>query len=61
MHEIHFGIFNMLLLLFCRYIMSFPETKILRKQELDAFIVTALAPEFPNAQYTQELRVCTIL
>lgn len=41
--------------------MSFPETKILRKQELDAFIVTALAPEFPNAQYTQELRVCTIL
>lgn len=44
--------------LFSRYIMSFSDRiKILRRQELDAFIVTAFAPELMNAQYLQDLQV----
>ncbi len=37
--------------------MSFPDKKILRKQELDAFIVSALCPEFTDNSFIQELQV----
>lgn len=41
-----------------RYIMTFSDkTKILRRQELDAFIVQAFSPELMNAQYLQELQL----
>jgi hypothetical protein len=37
--------------------MSFPEKKVLRKPELDAFITTAIMPELMNAEINQELQV----
>lgn len=38
--------------------MSFSEKiKILRRQELDAFIAQAFSPELMNAQYLQDLQV----
>lgn len=37
--------------------MSYPDKCILRKQELDAFISQAFAPELMNSQYLQELTV----
>lgn len=38
--------------------MSFSDKiKILRRQELDAFIAQAFSPELMNAQYLQELQV----
>ncbi|KAL7643504.1 UNVERIFIED_CONTAM: hypothetical protein RMT77_005486 [Armadillidium vulgare] len=40
-----------------RYIMNFNEVAILRKQEVDAFLVTAFSPELTNAQYLQELQI----
>ncbi|XP_023290727.1 constitutive coactivator of PPAR-gamma-like protein 1 homolog isoform X2 [Orussus abietinus] len=41
-----------------RYIMSFSEkVKILRRQELDAFIAQAFAQELMNAQYLQDLQL----
>ncbi|KAI4479427.1 PREDICTED: constitutive coactivator of PPAR-gamma-like protein 1 homolog isoform X1 [Polistes canadensis] len=41
-----------------RYIMSFSDKiKILRRQELDAFIAQAFSPELMNAQYLQELQL----
>lgn len=47
-------------LLFHRYIMSFSDKiKILRRQELDAFIAQAFSPELMNAQYLQDLQVKT--
>ena len=33
------------------------KVKILRRQELDAFIVQAFSPELMNAQYLQDLQV----
>lgn len=39
--------------------MSYPDKCILRKQELDAFIAQAFAPELMNSQYLQELTVIT--
>lgn len=41
--------------------MSFPEKKVLRKPELDAFITTAIMPELMNADLSQELQVNTNL
>lgn len=49
-----------LLIMACvlRYIMTFSDkTKILRRQELDAFIAQAFSPELMNAQYLQELQL----
>ncbi|XP_034185251.1 constitutive coactivator of PPAR-gamma-like protein 1 homolog isoform X1 [Osmia lignaria lignaria] len=41
-----------------RYIMSFSDKiKILRRQELDAFIAQAFSPELMNAQYLQDLQL----
>ncbi|KAK9501042.1 hypothetical protein O3M35_002165 [Rhynocoris fuscipes] len=40
-----------------RYMMSFPERKVLRKHELDAIIVTALDPNLGNSEYNQDLQV----
>ncbi|CAD6207136.1 GSCOCG00010130001-RA-CDS [Cotesia congregata] len=41
-----------------RYIMYFSDkTKILRRQELDAFIVQAFSPDLMNPQYLQDLQV----
>lgn len=40
-----------------RYMMSFPERKVLRKHELDAIIVTALDPHLGNSEYNQDLQV----
>ncbi|XP_015437521.1 PREDICTED: constitutive coactivator of PPAR-gamma-like protein 1 homolog isoform X1 [Dufourea novaeangliae] len=41
-----------------RYIMSFSDIiKILRRQELDAFIAQAFSPELMNAQYLQDLQL----
>ncbi|XP_031778257.1 constitutive coactivator of PPAR-gamma-like protein 1 homolog isoform X1 [Nasonia vitripennis] len=44
-----------------RYIMTFSDkTKILRRQELDAFIVQAFSPELMNAQYLQDLQISLV-
>ncbi|XP_046396585.1 constitutive coactivator of PPAR-gamma-like protein 1 homolog [Ischnura elegans] len=40
-----------------RYIMSFPEKRVLRKPELDVFIAQAFSPELMNAHYLQELQL----
>ncbi|KAG8242101.1 constitutive coactivator of PPAR-gamma-like protein 1 isoform X1 [Homalodisca vitripennis] len=40
-----------------RYMMSFPEKKVLRKPELDAFITTAIMPELMNAELNQDLQL----
>lgn len=40
--------------------MSFPEKKVLRRAELDAFITTAIMPELMNADLNQELQVCVL-
>ncbi|KAK7793934.1 hypothetical protein R5R35_007700 [Gryllus longicercus] len=40
-----------------RYMISFPDKKILRKPELDAFIAQAFSPELMNAHYLQELQL----
>lgn len=40
--------------------MSIPDQRILRRQELDAFITQAFAPELMNPQYLQELTVSTL-
>lgn len=40
-----------------RYIMTFTEVSILQKYELDAFIITAVAPELSKNENTQELQV----
>lgn len=37
--------------------MSFPEKKVLRRPELDAFIITAISPELVNQEFTQEVQV----
>lgn len=39
-----------------RYIMTFTEVPILQKYELDAFIITAVAPELSKTENTQELQ-----
>lgn len=46
-----------LLIMACvlRYIMSIPDQRILRRQELDAFIAQAFAPELMDPQYLQDL------
>lgn len=48
-----------LLLMACvlRYIMTFTEKRILRRPELDAFIVTAVSPEVMNAEHLQDLQL----
>ncbi|XP_011495096.1 PREDICTED: constitutive coactivator of PPAR-gamma-like protein 1 homolog [Ceratosolen solmsi marchali] len=44
-----------------RYIMTFSDkVKILRRQELDAFIVQAFSPELMNAEYLQDLQVSLV-
>ncbi|XP_020294477.1 constitutive coactivator of PPAR-gamma-like protein 1 homolog isoform X2 [Pseudomyrmex gracilis] len=44
-----------------RYIMSFSDKiKILRRQELDAFIAQAFSPELMNAQYLQDLQLSLV-
>lgn len=40
-----------------RYIMSTPSGPVLRKQELDAFLVTAFSPDLTNAHYLQDLQL----
>ncbi|XP_053641364.1 constitutive coactivator of PPAR-gamma-like protein 1 homolog isoform X4 [Cherax quadricarinatus] len=40
-----------------RYIMSTSNGPILRKQELDAFLVTAFSPDLTNAHYLQDLQL----
>ncbi|XP_071442772.1 constitutive coactivator of PPAR-gamma-like protein 1 homolog [Hetaerina americana] len=40
-----------------RYIMSFPDKRVLRKPELDVFIAQAFSPELMNAHYLQELQL----
>nr|XP_027232877.1 constitutive coactivator of PPAR-gamma-like protein 2 isoform X2 [Penaeus vannamei] len=40
-----------------RYIMSNPTGPVLRKQELDAFLVTAFSPDLTNAHYLQDLQL----
>ncbi|KAL1116811.1 hypothetical protein AAG570_005281 [Ranatra chinensis] len=40
-----------------RYIMSFPEKRVLRRHELDALIATAMDPHLPNSEFNQELQV----
>ncbi|KAK7086333.1 hypothetical protein SK128_018849 [Halocaridina rubra] len=40
-----------------RYIMSSPTGPVLRKQELDAFLVTAFSPDLTNAHYLQDLQL----
>lgn len=40
-----------------RYIMTFTEVHILQKFELDALIITAVAPELSKNENTQELQV----
>ncbi|XP_071522180.1 constitutive coactivator of PPAR-gamma-like protein 1 homolog isoform X3 [Panulirus ornatus] len=40
-----------------RYVMSNPNGPILRKQELDAFLVTAFSPDLTNAHYLQDLQL----
>ncbi|KAK3851415.1 hypothetical protein Pcinc_041934 [Petrolisthes cinctipes] len=40
-----------------RYIMSSPSGPVLRKQELDAFLVTAFSPDLTNAHYLQDLQL----
>lgn len=44
-----------------RYIMTFTEVPILQKYELDAFIITAVAPELSKNENTQELQVSILL
>lgn len=44
-----------------RYIMTFTEVPILQKYELDAFIITAVAPELSKTENTQELQVSILL
>lgn len=44
-----------------RYIMTFTEIPILQKYELDAFIITAVAPELSKTENTQELQVSIFL
>uniref|UniRef100_A0A8D8TL97 Constitutive coactivator of PPAR-gamma-like protein 2 n=1 Tax=Cacopsylla melanoneura TaxID=428564 RepID=A0A8D8TL97_9HEMI len=48
-----------LLLMACvlRYIMTFTEKRILRRPELDAFIVTAVSPEVMNSEHIQDLQL----
>lgn len=43
-----------------RYIMTFTEVPILQKYELDAFIITAVAPELSKTENTQELQVSAL-
>ncbi|XP_058791366.1 constitutive coactivator of PPAR-gamma-like protein 1 homolog isoform X2 [Phymastichus coffea] len=44
-----------------RYIMTFSDKiKILRRQELDAFIVQAFSPELMNAPYLQDLQISLV-
>lgn len=43
-----------------RYMMSFPEKRVLRRPELDAFITTAILPELMNAEYNQELQLSVV-
>ncbi|XP_042225135.1 constitutive coactivator of PPAR-gamma-like protein 1 isoform X7 [Homarus americanus] len=40
-----------------RYIMSNPDGPVLRRQELDAFLVTAFSPDLTNAHYLQDLQL----
>ncbi|KAG7167167.1 Constitutive coactivator of PPAR-gamma-like protein 2-like [Homarus americanus] len=40
-----------------RYIMSNPDGPVLRRQELDAFLVTAFSPDLTNAHYLQDLQM----
>lgn len=40
-----------------RYIMTFTEVPILQKYELDAFIITAVAPELSKNENAQDLQV----
>lgn len=40
-----------------RYIMTFTEKRILRRPELDAFIVTAVSPEVMNSEHLQDLQL----
>ncbi|KAG0724596.1 Constitutive coactivator of PPAR-gamma-like protein 2 [Chionoecetes opilio] len=40
-----------------RYIMSTPNSPVLRKQELDAFLVTAFSSDLTNAHYLQDLQL----
>lgn len=44
-----------------RYIMTFTEVPILQKFELDALIITAVAPELSKNENTQELQVSLIV
>lgn len=44
-----------------RYIMTFSEFPILQKYELDAFIITAVAPELSKNENAQELQVCCLI
>ncbi|XP_044007486.1 constitutive coactivator of PPAR-gamma-like protein 1 homolog isoform X2 [Aphidius gifuensis] len=48
-----------LLIMACvlRYIMTYSDKKILRRQELDAFIAQAFSPNLMNAQYLQDLQL----
>ncbi|MPC40109.1 Constitutive coactivator of PPAR-gamma-like protein 1 [Portunus trituberculatus] len=39
-----------------RYIMSTPNGPVLRKQELDAFLLTAFSSDLTNAHYLQDLQ-----
>lgn len=43
-----------------RYIMTFTEAPILQKYELDAFIITAVAPELSKTENAQELQVSSL-
>ncbi|KAG7214073.1 hypothetical protein KM043_001438 [Ampulex compressa] len=43
-----------------RYIMSSDKIKILRRQELDAFIAQAFSPELMNAQHLQDLQLTLV-
>lgn len=38
--------------------MSTPNGPVLRKQELDAFLLTAFSSDLTNAHYLQDLQVC---
>ena len=40
--------------------MSTPNGPVLRKQELDAFLLTAFSSDLTNAHYLQDLQVCFI-
>uniref|UniRef100_A0A1B6BZX8 Constitutive coactivator of PPAR-gamma-like protein 1 homolog n=1 Tax=Clastoptera arizonana TaxID=38151 RepID=A0A1B6BZX8_9HEMI len=43
-----------------RYMMIFPDKKVLRKPELDAFITTAIMPELMNTEHNQELQLSVV-